>query len=280
MTRRQLWDTIVHSAAQQYEPREARAITARLCETLFGIRFTDVVIEPEAPYPLRDETKLEQVLKELQTGRPVQYIIGHTFFCGLRIQVREGVLIPRPETEELVEWIAESISDPFPRILDVGTGSGAIALALAAKLPSAQISGIDLSPEALQIARENATLNRLNVHFEQTDILRQTPPDLYTILVSNPPYVTRSEASQMALHVLNYEPHLALFVEDDDPLLFYRVLAEKGRRMLVPGGHIYVEINERFGGETLQLFNEQGYTNSELRLDSFGKPRMIRAQKP
>lgn len=279
MTRRQLWDKVLAAAARRYEPREARAVASLLCESLFGIRFTDVVIEPDAPYPLRDESLLERVLRETEQGRPVQYIIGHTVFCGLTLNVREGVLIPRPETEELVNWIvSETPGETSPRILDIGTGSGAIALALAAQLPGARVTGLDVSPEALTIARENARFNRLDAGFIRTDILTDQPQGPYEVIVSNPPYVTRSEMRQMQQHVLDYEPHLALFVDDDDPLLFYRVIAAKGKALLTGSGSLYFEINEQFGPQTVQLLEQNGYRDIALLDDLFGKPRMIRAR--
>ncbi len=279
MTRRQLWDTIFGVAHRRYEPREARAITSLVCERLFAMRFTDVVIEPEAPCASGREALLERVLRELEQDRPVQYIIGYTLFGGLRIGVREGVLIPRPETEELVEWLCSLTPHDQPcRVLDIGTGSGAIALAVAARLPHAEVTGLDVSPEALVIARENAQANRLDVQFVEMDILRDRPSGPFDTIVSNPPYVTRSEASQMADNVLHYEPHRALFVENDDPLLFYRRIAELGREILSPGGWFYGEINERFGAETLRLLTDLGYDRAELRNDMFGKPRMVRAR--
>ncbi len=279
MTRRQLWNTIFEVANRRYEAREARAITSLLCERLFAMRFTDVVIEPEAPCPEGRGALLERVVRELAQDRPVQYIIGYTLFADLRLVVREGVLIPRPETEELVAWMCASLpADESLRIWDLGTGSGAIALALAARLPRAEVTGMDVSAEALAIARENARLNHLKVHFVQADLLRDPLPGALDVIVSNPPYVTRSEAAQMAENVLRYEPHRALFVENDDPLLFYRTIAERGTESLRPGGWLYVEINERFGAETLRLLAEQGYDDRELRNDMFGKPRMIRAR--
>lgn len=281
MTRRQLWDTIFEEANRRYDAREARAITSLLCEGLFAMRFTDVVIEPEAPCPEGRDALLERVLRELAQDRPVQYIIGYTFWAGLRLSVREGVLIPRPETEELVEWMCESLpSERSLRIMDLGTGSGAIALALAARLPHAEVTGLDVSSEALTIARENASLNHLKVHFVQADLLREALPGPLDVIVSNPPYVTRSEAAQMAENVLRYEPHQALFVEDDDPLLFYRTIAGRGAESLCPGGWLYCEINERFGAEILHLLCDWGYVEAELRNDMFGKPRMIRARRP
>lgn len=281
MTRRELWDTLIRQASQGYEPREARAIAAKLCEALFGMRFTDVVIEPDAPCPSGEAGLLERVLRELDQGRPVQYIIGQTTFRGLTLRVREGVLIPRPETEELVGWItAETSADAAPHILDIGTGSGAIALALASEMPAARVSALDVSPQALEIARENAGLNRLTTNFIQADILRDELSGPYDLIVSNPPYVTRSEAARMQQNVLRHEPHLALFVEDGDPLLFYRVIAQKAGTALAPGGSLYFEINEQFGPQTARLLETSGYREVELRNDLFGKPRMIRARKP
>ncbi len=279
MSRRELWDLISDAAAQAYEPREARAVTALLCESLFGMRFTDVVVEPGAPYPLSDQALLERVTRELAAGRPVQYIVGSAEFCGLDLALREGVLIPRPETGELVRWILSEKSSA-KSLLDIGTGSGAIALALKAGLPGASVTAVDISPEALAIARENARRNKLQVEFLELNILSDFPTGTYDVIVSNPPYVTHSEKVLMAPNVLQYEPHQALFVEDDDPLIFYRAIAQKARQALVPGGSLYFEINEQFGPETAQLLKSLDYREVEVRKDLFEKPRMVRAKTP
>lgn len=293
-TRRELWDRIHAAASSRYEGHEARAITALLCEELFAMRFTDVIIEPNAPCPEGLGAQIERVVQELTDGRPVQYIVGYTEFGNLRLNVREGVLIPRPETEELVEWVASEAdtlheathhvskaNEPL-RILDIGTGSGCIAVSLAALLDDAEVVALDLSEEALQIAAENAHMNHTAVTFIQHDILSATlpealPPHSFDLIVSNPPYVTQSERAQMQANVLNYEPQMALFVSDEDPLLFYRTIARHGRTLLRPGGALYFEINEQFGADTRRMLQQEGYSDVKIRRDIFEKERMVRA---
>lgn len=276
MTRRELWDTICSAAAELYDGREARAFTAAVCEDRFGLRFTDVIVEPEAPYPDRDD--LPEVVGEIRRGRPAQYITGYALFCGRKFAVREGVLIPRPETEELVLRIAEEQKTRGKaNLLDIGTGSGCIAVSLAALLPEARVTAVDISDTALETAGENARRNRVTVELQKCDILKETPQGRFDIIVSNPPYITRSEKSQMKRNVLDYEPEEALFVEDSDPLLFYRTIARRGREMLRPGGTLYFEINEQFGPQTRTMLEETGYTDVRLHDDLFGKPRTITA---
>lgn len=286
MTRRTLWDTLLAAATTHASPQEARAITARICEERFGLRFTDVVVEPSAPYPLEGGSEnLELLLTELRRARPVQYILGQTLFCELPFHVREGVLIPRPETEELVRWIVEDAANAHPltppRLLDIGTGSGCIAVSAARLLTpqGAKVSAVDVSPLALAVAAENAALNGVNVEFRACDILTQQPSGLYDIVVSNPPYVTRSEAPMMEANVLRHEPELALFVDDADPLLFYRTIARRSLTLLPTGGLLYFEINERFSGQTTEMLRQLGYRDITLRHDLFQKPRMVRAQR-
>lgn len=221
MTRREIWDTVYGAAAAAYEPREARAVAALVCEDRLGLRFTDVIVEPDAPCPLRDD--LQRLAFEIGSYRPAQYIAGFCRFCGRKFSLEEGVLIPRPETEELVRTIVERHrSDSGLRILDIGTGSGCIAVTLAAELPDARVTAVDISDTALRIARRNAERHRQTVRFERRDILTGPPEGEFDLIVSNPPYVTESEKRQMSPNVLRYEPHRALFVPDDDPLLFYR----------------------------------------------------------
>lgn len=278
MTRREIWDAVNRAAASVYDAREARAVAAFVCEGRLGLRFTDVIVEPDAPCPLREE--LASLTAEIRDRRPAQYIAGYAFFRNMKFAVREGVLIPRPETEELVGFIeAEHRAEEGLRVLDIGTGSGCIAVSLALALPRSRVTGIDVSDTALATASENARRLGAEVRFERFDILDddglQGP---YDIVVSNPPYVTRSERAQMPPNVLRHEPHRALFVPDDDPLLFYRAIAEKGRTMLAPGGRLWFEINERFGPQTVRLLENEGYADVRLREDLFGKPRTVCAR--
>jgi release factor glutamine methyltransferase len=238
--------------------------------------------------------RLEQIITELQTGKPVQYILGHTEFYGLTFKVNPSVLIPRPETEELVEWILlESPKSkvksqkPFG-ILDIGTGSGCIPITLKKHLPDAYVSGLDISPEALNTARQNAGLNNVEVKFIEGDILNPNTAILnqvksgelekYDIIVSNPPYVTEREKGEMHNNVLGFEPHLALFVKDNDPLIFYNAIADFALRQLEKGGLLFFEINENLGKQTVELLTRKLFKNIELRQDIGGKDRMIKAE--
>lgn len=278
MTRREIWDTVNRAAASVYDAREARAVTAFVCEGRLGLRFTDVIVEPDAPCPLREE--LAPLMAEIRDRRPAQYIAGYAFFRDMKFIVREGVLIPRPETEEMVGLIeAEHRGEKGLRVLDIGTGSGCIAVSLALALPESRVTGIDISDSALATASENARRLGAEVRFERHDILSESVPEgTYDLVVSNPPYVTRSEQAQMLPNVLRHEPHRALFVPDDDPLLFYRAIAEKGRTMIARGGELWFEINERFGPQTVRLLEDEGYADIRLREDMFGKPRTICAR--
>ncbi|WP_353957554.1 peptide chain release factor N(5)-glutamine methyltransferase, partial [uncultured Alistipes sp.] len=270
-------EQVYGAAAAPYEPRGARAVAAPVCEDRLGLRFTDVIVEPDAPCPLRDD--LQRLAFEIGSYRPAQYIAGFCRFCGRKFSLEEGVLIPRPETEELVRTIVERHrSDSGLRILDIGTGSGCIAVTLAAELPDARVTAVDISDTALRIARRNAERHRQTVRFERRDILTGPPEGEFDLIVSNPPYVTESEKRQMSPNVLRYEPHRALFVPDDDPLLFYRAIAGLGRRLFAPGGTVYFEINERFGTQTVELLENEGYREIVLSKDFFGKPRTVSAR--
>ncbi|MBW4891645.1 peptide chain release factor N(5)-glutamine methyltransferase [Mucilaginibacter sp. HMF5004] len=231
--------------------------------------------------------KFQQIIQKLQTGEPVQYILGHTEFYGLPFKVNPSVLIPRPETEELVEWVLSESqklkvkSQKFDSILDIGTGSGCIPIALKKHLPQTQVTSVDISAIALQTAKQNAELNEVEVQFIEADILNPTHnPQLATrnsIIISNPPYVTEHEQLEMHTNVLNHEPHNALFVPDNDPLIFYRVIADFALQHLEPNGLLFFEINENLGKETIELLAGKGFKNIELRQDMRGKDRMIKA---
>jgi release factor glutamine methyltransferase len=232
----------------------------------------DIVLEKSV------EEKLIDVLEQLKKGRPLQYILGVSWFDHLKLKVNESVLIPRQETEELVDWIAKENRQDEPFILDLCSGSGCISLALKRRYPSASIEGFDISEEALVIAGENALSNQLDVKYTKADVLALDKlPSNLDIIVSNPPYVRDSERSLMSDHVLNYEPHLALFVSDEDPLLFYKAIARLSFEALVPGGKLYVEINEALANETVAVFEKVGFGNIVARKDLNERYRMIRA---
>lgn len=234
----------------------------------------------------KERQQIDQIIIRLQKNEPLQYILGETEFYGLPVKVRPKVLIPRPETEELVEWVINRHCGLDPqsldnlRILDIGTGSGCIAIALAKHLPEATVFGMDISREALEIAEINRQNNHVAVQWIQGDILSESMekiPEALDIIISNPPYITPSEKSDMQKNVLDYEPHAALFVPEDRPLLFYERIADVGIRRVKPGGHLYFEINALFGMEIQKMLEEKGYRNIQLKQDISGKERMINA---
>jgi release factor glutamine methyltransferase len=273
--RKTLFDEIRRELSGIYPAREAEAIALRLFEELLQVSRTALYLDPEAPVEAPEA--VERALSELKQGRPVQYGLGKTEFYGLRLRVDENVLIPRPETEELVRRVlAENVAGGDFRVLDIGTGSGAIAIALARAWPEAVVEAIDISPGALAVARENARRNEVQVRFSACDILQEVPTGRFDVIVSNPPYVRPSERAQMHPNVLNHEPELALFVPEDDPLLFYRRIATTARELLQSGGRLYFEINEAMGTEIAHLLTRLGYTCVEIHTDLSGKERIAR----
>ena len=265
-----------------YAKEETSAITRAVCCDMLGIATTTYYIKEEVTLTAEQERRFEEILHRLQQGEPLQYIEGQAPFCGMEFAVRPGVLIPRPETAELVDWIVQDHASQAPRLLDMGTGSGCIAIVLDKLLPLAKVEACDISTEALAVATENNGRNGTSVEFFHHDMLDlSTPlPHSYNILVSNPPYIKQSEAAEMERHVTEWEPHTALFVPDEDPLRFYRAIAEIGMTTaLLPGGHIYVEINQALGKETVELFESYGYLEVCLRKDIYGNDRMIKCLK-
>ena len=229
---------------------------------------------------------VDEIIAEIRTGKPIQYVLGQTHFCDLTIKVNPYVLIPRPETEALVELIRERARKPaslrLRRIMDLGTGSGCIALALKHAFPDAEVWGADISEDALSLARENGRLNHLHVNWLHLDLLNlqfQKPWEPFSLVVSNPPYVLKSERNGMAPHITEYEPGSALFVEDHDPLVYYRAIASFCNRYLSGNGEIWVEIHEKMGKETSQLFEKQGFSEVSILKDIHEKERYIHACK-
>jgi release factor glutamine methyltransferase len=226
---------------------------------------------------------IDHILDELKTAKPIQYILGHTEFYGLTFKVNPSVLIPRPETEELVEWIISSARighRALGNILDIGTGSGCIAVSLKKKLPGFWVSAIDVSSEALNIAKENAESNNVEVNFIQADILSEKfdiENSKFEIIVSNPPYVTMDDKQQMHTNVTDFEPHTALFVPKNDPLIFYKAIADFALKNLEKSGLLFFEINESYGEQIVELLQSKSFNNIELRKDMNGKDRMIKA---
>lgn len=231
-----------------------------------------------------DGTDADSLLSMAQTiasGTPIQQVLGYAYFCGLKLKVTPSVLIPRPETEELVHWVVDE--SPAPRsILDIGTGSGCIAIALAKALPQTRLTAIDISDEALAVARKNAKIHGVDIDFIQADILNPNPylaNNRFDVIVSNPPYICNKEADEMEKNVLNHEPHVALFVPDDDPLLFYRAIAEKTLTMLTPDGTLFFEINRLYAQELTTMLQSMGFQHITVRQDQFNNDRMLRARK-
>ncbi|PHR95935.1 MAG: protein-(glutamine-N5) methyltransferase, release factor-specific, partial [Leeuwenhoekiella sp.] len=262
-----------------YPDQEIESFFRILIETYLGLRSIDVHLNPDKKIKLKKLDQLLAARERLVLFEPLQYILGETEFYGLHFTLNPDVLIPRPETEELVEWILNDLeAGTNSRILDIGTGSGCIAVSLAKQLPLAQVDALDVSEGALNLAAHNAELNKVDIRFLQQNILEtESFETSYDIIVSNPPYVRNLEKTEIQANVLNYEPHLALFVEDHDALIFYRKIAELAIRSLSSEGKLYVEINQYLAEETQVLFKETGFKEVELRLDFAGKPRMIKA---
>lgn len=294
-----------------YGSDEANALIMILLEHYFNIDRMKIALEPDLRLSESELLTLHFAVKELLKNKPVQYIIGETEFCGMKFCVNENVLIPRPETEEMVKSLElkvkgylyspsfrpdierrEMVAEKSPAnisILDIGTGSGCIAISLAKLIPDSDVTAVDISEKALEVAKKNAETNEVNVHFVQADILNpfvethghtSLPIDnQYDIIVSNPPYVCESEKSEMRANVLDYEPSTALFVSDNDPLIFYRKILEFAQKALKPNGQIWFEINEKFGKKTAELCHSEGFKNVEIIRDFRERERILRARR-
>lgn len=253
-----------------YSEEESRELAYWILEYATGMTRTEILFSNQK----KEIPNLPEILDRLRKHTPIQYIFGHTDWMGLRLKVTPATLIPRPETAELVEWILSTCDNNMPlRIVDIGTGSGCIAIALKKKCPIWQVQGIDISSDALQVASENAMHNGVEVEWTQADILSPETENLLAscdIIVSNPPYICNREKADMDARVLDHEPHSALFVPDDDPLLFYRQIAS-----LRSARSIYFEINEAYGQEVCDMLEELGYTDIQLKNDIYGKARMV-----
>ena len=281
---------------ETYEPGEAAGIAALAIEHLTGFDRNIRSLKKEEPLTTDQQLRLNNILSRLQQHEPIQYIMNKAWFYGLELYVNSNVLIPRPETEELVDWIISDVRasgrQVFTRgeneaddttglkILDVGTGSGCIALALKSKMPLAEVWGCDISDSALNIARRNASELDIRVDFQSVDYLdkaQQKHLPTVDIVVSNPPYVPQSDKEDMKPNVLQYEPHTALFVQDNDPLVFYKAMVKFAEHRLYDKGRLYMEIHEGLGNQVVELFREAGFSKIELRQDMQGKDRMVRA---
>lgn len=284
MTTREFTTTLAASLQDMYPPREAEAIAALVVEHLLDLDSLQRMMSAQEEVSPAAEAALAPLLARLRVHEPVQYVLGTAYFEGMELEVTPATLIPRPETEELVQVIRqEQRGRTGLRVLDVGTGSGCLAIALARLLPKADVLAVDISAEALTVARRNAARHAPAVAFQQVDILQAMPaglaPGSLDILVSNPPYVRESERPQMRDNVLAWEPATALFVPDNDPLLFYRRLCEVGQELLTPGGVLYLEINEALGPETAALLEAHGFLAVQVMPDMFGKARIVRGDK-
>lgn len=266
--------------AASYAETEASALARWILEEEFGFSTLELYAGKDTDFPMEKRNRLNDILVRLARFEPIQYIIGKTEFCGLTLKVSSDVLIPRPETAELVDWIVSDCPQSGLRVLDIGTGSGCIAITLAERMVEAEVSAWDISEKALAVARENALRNNVRIAFSCMDVFNEpTGTSVFDIIVSNPPYITESERAEMERNVLDYEPETALFVPDTDPLRFYRRIAHIGNQMLKPGGKLFFEINRAYGSETAAMLKYGGYSQVEVRSDSYGNVRMIKAIK-
>lgn len=297
MTYNQLWKRLTAI----YNEREAQAIVRTVLDALFGMSLTDICLGKVTQLSADDTTRLEKIMQRLEKSEPVQYVLGAEWFAGRLFDVAPGVLIPRPETEDLVKWACDEAKEkekednskeergkeekevskkeevPHPSILDIGTGSGCIAITVALALPQARVTAWDISTDALAIAAGNAHRLGASVRFEHQDAL-SAPDDeeRWDVIVSNPPYICDRERADMSDNVLSYEPELALFVPDNNPLLFYRAIASYASKALKPGGRLLFETNTAYAHEVAQVMANEGFTAIEVRNDCFGKPRMVK----
>jgi release factor glutamine methyltransferase len=268
----------VHELLAYYEKREAESLVGILVQHFFGLSRASLLSKPDFRLSESEMLQLHFAVKDLKKYRPVQYIVGETEFFGIKIKVNDTVLIPRPETEELVQLIVETEKEQNVDVLDIGTGSGCIAIALQKFLMASRVSAIDISPAALQLASENCAFNQTNIHFQEINILDKNQwkhLGQFDLIVSNPPYVTEAEKNKMQANVLNYEPHQALFVPDENALVFYEAIFSFAREHLNKNGKIYVEINELKGEETVKLLKTKHFLKVSLHKDIHGKNRFV-----
>lgn len=261
-----------------YDPGEIETFILYCFEAFLNFNKTDLILSATENVTESELLKFNFAIKQLKQQRPIQYILGQADFYGLKLKVNEHVLIPRPETEELVDLIIhEQKHKQHLSILDIGTGSGCIAIALKKNLPQADISALDVSREALEIARQNAQSNQVDITFFKEDILKwdATKTNQYDCIVSNPPYICFSEKEEMHKNVLEHEPHLALFVPNDDPLLFYNLIADFALKNLKKGGKLYFEINASYGLKTSEMLKGKGFKNTTIVNDLNNKNRIL-----
>lgn len=274
-TRSEITAFIAEAVRGLYPEREARRIALTAAAALSGESEAKFLADPNQRVNIDG---VERCAAQLAAGCPVQYVTGKTEFCDMTFHVDGSVLIPRPETEELVLWAEQCAADHRnPRILDVCTGSGCIAIVLAAHLPQAKVTALDISHAAIETAQRNASMNGVRIRFIEDDALNGVPSlagETFDIIVSNPPYIPHSEIESMHVNVTRYEPHEALFVDDADPLVFYRAIARAARTMLSEGGSLFFEVHEAWAERTAEMLRGEGFGQTEVRNDLFGKPRM------
>ena len=289
------YETLWHRLTPLYETSEAKAIIRWVLDVRFGLSMADILCGKVKELSANDQKELETILQRLEKGEPVQYIIGVADFCGRSFRVAPGVLIPRPETEELCRIIVERGTRPkaacYRRdarkwqeereysILDIGTGSGCIAITLALEMPEAKVTAWDISDDALHIAQENAQALGAEVTCEHHDILNISLSSKYSLIVSNPPYIQPKERDGMSKNVLDYEPHQALFTSEDQPIIFYQRIGDFAWQSLIPGGELYFELNPLTADDVHDYLCGLGFTDIEIRQDQFGKQRFLKATK-
>lgn len=267
---------------QLYDDDEVKALFSLSAEHVLGLSPSRLRMDKHVTVSFIDIQKLLSILNDLIIGKPIQHILGEAHFYGSVFKVNKNVLVPRPETEELVDWIISENNTPANqnfRVLDIGTGSGCIPISLKKHLPHFEIYTLDVSPEAISVAKENANEMDVKINFIEDDILNFKSDLKFDIIVSNPPYIRHLEKEEMHNNVLAHEPHLALFVSNEDPLIFYKAIADFALTNLNPGGQLYFEINEYLGKETVKMLEDKGLTDIKLRNDMQGKDRMIKAVK-
>lgn len=274
---------IAQKLKDRYSESEITVIQDQLLQRNYGLSRAEQFLNKDQRISESEILKTVFFIREMEKGKPLQYVLGDAEFYGYTFFVDENVLIPRPETEELCSWIIDTVDNGHATILDIGTGSGCIPITLKKEVPSINVIGCDVSEKALDIAKRNGIANEVEVDWRAIDILVSETDfsnNQFDIIVSNPPYVLEKDKSNMEPHVLDFEPHIALFVDDNDPLLFYRVIASKARYWLKPKGYLFFEIHESLGAQTLKLMRELGFVNLELRQDLSGRDRMVKAQLP
>ncbi|MFT4801145.1 MAG: release factor glutamine methyltransferase [Flavobacteriaceae bacterium] len=285
MNLKELKTYFISSIKNLYPSEEVLSFFNLLADKQLGLSRIEIALQPEKEISKVEKLEFDKAISRLENFEPIQYILGDTEFFGLPFRVDNNVLIPRPETEELVDWIVDKTQNNEATIMDIGTGSGCISISLAKHLPKTKVYGLDVSADALQVAKQNAELNKVDVTFVKADVLDENSWEMifkdvkFDTIVSNPPYVRVLEKKLMKPNVVKHEPDIALFVEDEDPLLFYRKIAQLSKIYLKPEGALYFEINEYLSKEMKEMLEFEGFKGVEIRKDIFKKDRMIKCMK-